>query len=97
MFLSIVNSKKNIITKDSIPNMSTVAKTLATSPTNKVKINKILLIVAIAYTLSPVDIIPDSIPFFGTLDDLLIWITQIIQIVNSTKTEKKTSKNSIVN
>ncbi|MBN1625200.1 MAG: DUF1232 domain-containing protein [Deltaproteobacteria bacterium] len=35
-------------------------------------ISKILLGIAIAYALSPVDLIPDFIPVLGYLDDLLI-------------------------
>ncbi|MDD3146311.1 MAG: YkvA family protein [Candidatus Riflebacteria bacterium] len=33
---------------------------------------KILLLVAIVYFLSPIDLIPDFIPVFGYLDDLII-------------------------
>ncbi|GAK54066.1 hypothetical protein U14_05343 [Candidatus Moduliflexus flocculans] len=33
---------------------------------------KILLVVAVAYFVSPIDLIPDVIPLLGALDDLLI-------------------------
>ena len=36
------------------------------------RISKILLIVAVAYFVSPIDLIPDFIPVVGQLDDLLI-------------------------
>jgi uncharacterized membrane protein YkvA (DUF1232 family) len=36
------------------------------------RVTKILLGAAIAYTLSPIDLIPDFIPVLGHLDDLVI-------------------------
>lgn len=33
---------------------------------------KLIAAIAVAYALSPIDLIPDFIPFFGYLDDLLI-------------------------
>ena len=43
------------------------------------RVSKVLLGVAIAYAVSPIDLIPDFIPVIGYLDDLiilplLIWI-----------------------
>jgi uncharacterized membrane protein YkvA (DUF1232 family) len=34
---------------------------------------KIVLIVVVAYALSPIDLIPDFIPVFGYLDDLVLF------------------------
>lgn len=36
------------------------------------KISKILLSTAVAYALSPIDLIPDCIPVIGILDDVII-------------------------
>ena len=33
---------------------------------------KITLIIALLYIISPVDVIPDGIPFLGVLDDVLV-------------------------
>src|SRR5437867_2117720 len=35
---------------------------------------KALLVLSFVYVLSPVDIIPDVIPFFGEVDDLVVLI-----------------------
>jgi len=46
--------------------------TLAFS-SNKVSIlTKILIAFAFLYAASPIDIIPDSVPFFGNVDDVII-------------------------
>jgi uncharacterized membrane protein YkvA (DUF1232 family) len=33
---------------------------------------KIIAVAAVAYLLSPIDLIPDFIPFFGYLDDIIV-------------------------
>lgn len=33
---------------------------------------RIIIIIAVAYAVSPIDLIPDFIPVFGQLDDLLL-------------------------
>lgn len=57
---------------------------------------KILLIAAIVYFLSPIDLIPDFIPVIGYLDDLiivptLIWLAfrQIEAVRQQKQAEKK--------
>jgi uncharacterized membrane protein YkvA (DUF1232 family) len=60
--------------------------------------SRILLGAAIAYALSPIDLIPDFIPVFGHLDDLvilplLIWLAirlipkQVIEECRATEAE----------
>ena len=46
--------------------------TLAMSSKKVSVLTKILIAVAFFYAASPIDIIPDSIPFFGNVDDVLI-------------------------
>jgi uncharacterized membrane protein YkvA (DUF1232 family) len=46
-------------------------KALASDPSVPMP-SKWLIAVAIAYLLSPIDLIPDFIPFIGHLDDLII-------------------------
>lgn len=36
------------------------------------KSTKIVLIIALLYIVSPIDLLPDSIPFIGVLDDMLV-------------------------
>ncbi len=36
---------------------------------------KVMLVGALAYVLSPIDLIPDYLPFVGQIDDVLILVT----------------------
>jgi uncharacterized membrane protein YkvA (DUF1232 family) len=51
---------------------------------------KITLIIALLYIISPVDLIPDSIPFLGTLDDVLVAGYAIKQVASELERYKKT-------
>ncbi len=44
---------------------------------------KILISIAVGYILSPVDLIPDFIPFLGQLDDILIVPTLVSMALKS--------------
>lgn len=48
---------------------------------------KIIAGVAIAYTLSPIDLIPDFIPILGLLDDIIIVPALIVLVVKLTPPE----------
>lgn len=42
--------------------------------------DKIILVVALLYFLSPLDIVPDVIPVAGFMDDLLVVILALMQV-----------------
>ncbi|MBI4846931.1 MAG: DUF1232 domain-containing protein [Candidatus Omnitrophica bacterium] len=65
-------------------------KKLISDP-NTPKLSKILLGLAIAYALSPVDLIPDFIPVIGHLDDIIIvpaLITAAIWLIPKSQIER---------
>jgi uncharacterized membrane protein YkvA (DUF1232 family) len=53
-------------------------------------IRSVITIVAIAYTIMPVDFIPDAVPFFGGMDDSGLWLANIgmyIKEINKNKAQ----------
>ncbi len=45
--------------------------------------DKIILIVALLYCLSPIDIVPDVVPVVGWLDDLLVVLLSLRSVTNN--------------
>ena len=45
-------------------------------------LNKLLVAGAIAYTLSPLDFIPDYIPFLGQVDDIFLLVTAMQRLID---------------
>jgi uncharacterized membrane protein YkvA (DUF1232 family) len=45
-------------------------------------LNKLLVAGAIAYTLSPLDLIPDYIPFLGQVDDIFLLVTAMQRLID---------------
>ena len=52
------------------------------------KSHRLLLYSAIAYVVSPVDLIPGVIPVLGQLDDILVVLTVIYKVINAYKKDK---------
>lgn len=44
-------------------------------------LDKLLVVGAIAYVVTPIDLIPDFIPFFGEIDDLYILILALQRLI----------------
>lgn len=60
---------------------------------NMTKTDKIILLVAVAYCLSPIDLIPDVAPMVGFLDDLLIILATLRHLSN--KPEERESEQPV--
>ena len=54
------------------------------------KEKKITLIIAFIYIVSPIDLIPDAIPFVGMLDDIMVAGYAIKQVADELERYKKT-------
>ena len=46
-------------------------------------VDKLLVVGAIAYILSPLDFIPDFIPFFGQVDDIFLLVTAVSRLITN--------------
>ncbi|HUF28208.1 MAG TPA: DUF1232 domain-containing protein [Gemmatimonadaceae bacterium] len=46
-------------------------------------IDKLLVVGAIAYIISPLDLIPDFLPFFGQVDDAFLLIASIERLITN--------------
>jgi uncharacterized membrane protein YkvA (DUF1232 family) len=51
---------------------------------------KIIMIIALLYIISPIDLIPDTIPFLGMLDDVLVAGYALKQVAAELERYKKT-------
>lgn len=49
----------------------------------------LIFILAVIYILLPVDIVPDAIPFFGTIDDSALVILGLLKQYIDYRREKK--------
>ena len=47
------------------------------------KIDRFLVVVTIGYILSPLDFIPDVVPFFGQIDDIFLLILSLQRLVSN--------------
>lgn len=53
---------------------------------------KITLIIALLYIVSPIDLIPDAIPFVGMLDDVMVAGYAIKEVAEELERYKKTAQ-----
>jgi uncharacterized membrane protein YkvA (DUF1232 family) len=47
------------------------------------KLDKVLVGAAIAYVISPIDLIPDFIPFLGEVDDVFLLLTALQRLISN--------------
>ena len=55
------------------------------------KMDKIVLVLALLYCLSPVDIIPDVVPVIGLLDDVLVVLASVRHFSRRASAESETT------
>jgi uncharacterized membrane protein YkvA (DUF1232 family) len=79
--LQIKSRLKNLLMF--LPNMAMLLGRLLTDK-RVPKTEKALLLGAIVYFISPIDLIPDFIPFIGELDDAYVIVLVILRLINRT-------------
>lgn len=42
----------------------------------------LLVVGALVYCISPIDVVPDVVPIFGWLDDLVIVVTGVVSLIS---------------
>ncbi len=69
-----------------LPNMLKLAYRLARDP-RVPQADKIILAATIAYVLTPLDVFPDFIPFFGQIDDSYLLAVALLRLLSRTPGE----------
>jgi len=76
-------AKRTLIgTITAIPSYLRLMVGLVTDPRVAV-LDKVLLGVAIAYVVSPIDLIPDFIPFLGQVDDVFVLVLAVRRLITN--------------
>lgn len=76
-------AKRTLIgTITQIPSYLRLMVGLVTDPRVAV-LDKVLLGVAIAYVVSPIDLIPDFIPFLGQVDDVFVLVLAVRRLITN--------------
>ncbi|MCS7078916.1 MAG: YkvA family protein [Chloracidobacterium sp.] len=69
-----------------LPNLLKLAYRLARDP-RVPQGDKIVLAATIAYVITPLDVLPDLIPFFGQIDDSYLIAVALLRLLNRTPSE----------
>lgn len=67
-----------------------IPKRLMANPRTQI----VLFLLALAYILSPIDFIPDTIPLLGWTDDLTVFLAEIVSFMLYLKEKRKNLHNS---
>ncbi|MFQ3581495.1 MAG: DUF1232 domain-containing protein [Chloracidobacterium sp.] len=69
-----------------LPNLLKLAYRLARDP-RVPQVDKIVLAATIAYVITPLDVLPDFIPFFGQIDDSYLLAVALLRLLSRTPNE----------
>ncbi|MCD8140559.1 MAG: DUF1232 domain-containing protein [Planctomycetaceae bacterium] len=56
------------------------------------KADKIIMLIAVVYCLSPIDVIPDVVPMVGFLDDFLVILATLRHLSNKPNAAESTTE-----